>query len=485
MSTVTPGTRTVTGRRPFTKDQISQRFRRLNIQPLAEDLDPNLQTPFTAHPDECTCNACDQNEDYRLGKALDLLKQTVRSEIYASGIQSLANHFPQEWLNQWLEADRPNKPGVREKDKHQLSNSIQAFKHYIDNLLTASPNLPDSTREVLSRPKNRAILRNILAKWPQLEPTVTQLLLLSGFWVRPIADWNLMPGDNEKKSLIDHLLVLYPAPMWMYEEWSERNPSPTSTKILLFLTVVQGGSLEITAQALGWQVPKAYYYFLLQAPSNLRFQDAATHAELARLGCKHVTFSYLQQLDLDQLNPFSSDWTQDVYRFLSDFVVWLDKQWTTIQNHERQDITAYFMNLLERSAFQFQWVGRSPRRVFAEYQDFLQKFSPEMAFQWLKLGWDWKCTDAEGIEWQIEELNRGMELYLEGKSMGHCVAGYARECNNGRDHIFSLKKNGERCLTIQVRNNMMVQELGKYNRQPHEAERAILNRWYHEMRPSQ
>lgn len=83
-------------------------------------------------------------------------------------------------------------------------------------------------------------------------------------------------------------------------------------------------------------------------------------------------------------------------------------------------------------------------------------------------------TKANNI-WTIEELCSTTALLKEGKTMKHCVGSYAKKCFNGESKIVSVKKDGESHITLEIRNNKLVQAKTKYNNSPQGVELSIIN----------
>ncbi len=81
--------------------------------------------------------------------------------------------------------------------------------------------------------------------------------------------------------------------------------------------------------------------------------------------------------------------------------------------------------------------------------------------------------------WTFHEILTARDLVDEGSAMRHCVATCAPNIVSGNCSIWSLRMNGGRKLTIQVRNRerMVVQIRGKANRRAVEAEAAMVRIW--------
>jgi hypothetical protein len=56
--------------------------------------------------------------------------------------------------------------------------------------------------------------------------------------------------------------------------------------------------------------------------------------------------------------------------------------------------------------------------------------------------------------------------------------GYLSQCKAGKSFIFSLKKNSERMLTIEItKDKRIIQSLGKFNRRASNPEKSTIRRW--------
>ncbi|RSK24779.1 PcfJ domain-containing protein [Hymenobacter metallilatus] len=79
---------------------------------------------------------------------------------------------------------------------------------------------------------------------------------------------------------------------------------------------------------------------------------------------------------------------------------------------------------------------------------------------------------------RIVQLRSYAELLEEGSAQKHCVSSYVYSCLRGQCGIFSLRINGVRALTLEVRaNRQLVQVRGRENRRATEAERQWLEQW--------
>ena len=139
----------------------------------------------------------------------------------------------------------------------------------------------------------------------------------------------------------------------------------------------------------------------------------------------------------------------------------------------------------------FSWRGRTPRKCLREAPAFLGKalraLGGETNKSWEAAGvsWGFEEDDSKGIRevWRFEELVQSSELWEEGVAMRHCVAKYDDQCHGGRTVVVSLKRNGARVLTIELKGSALVlgQVKGRFNREATEEEFRVVQRWVNEV----
>ena len=89
--------------------------------------------------------------------------------------------------------------------------------------------------------------------------------------------------------------------------------------------------------------------------------------------------------------------------------------------------------------------------------------------------------DGKGSEivWTVDEILTSKALAAEGSDLRHCVYSYVRAIEQGNTAIWSLRCDGQRAVTIEVRNDarQIVQARGARNRYVTSAEYAVIARW--------
>lgn len=80
---------------------------------------------------------------------------------------------------------------------------------------------------------------------------------------------------------------------------------------------------------------------------------------------------------------------------------------------------------------------------------------------------------------EVSEVLSSEELHSEGKALHHCVYSYSRSIETGNTSIWSFRRDGERTLTIEVRNmtGKIVQVRGLLNREATPVEIRAVRQW--------
>jgi len=97
------------------------------------------------------------------------------------------------------------------------------------------------------------------------------------------------------------------------------------------------------------------------------------------------------------------------------------------------------------------------------------------------LDWTWTQDHGSGqcTTWRCTEITTADRLLEEGRAMHHCVYSFARECSLGAVAIFSLQAHGKNVLTVEYvpERNVIGEVRGACNRNPTDAESAVVRRW--------
>ena len=329
---------------------------------------------------------------------------------------------------------------------------------------------------------------------------LAMVLVFSKFWLRPLRDWKVPAGEPTRKlrSLVKHLFVNYPVPQCLYNNWNtgpwhqrEHRNVPPDLKWLLWLILIgQGASLHKAAVLFNWNIPKNYEPKLFCTPPTLTPVEACMWVEIGRLGGTEVEFKRLKNL-ASTYDPTAIRDRDDCYwekpgsDFWRDTVRWLIRYRDQLTDETSAVILEWAMHMYSEGTTRrlppFSWKGRTPGRAQAaglEYQQALSK--PWAGYQWQAHNWDMEYAALDGTQWSVVELTSGEQLFEEGTSLHHCVATYAPQCAAGHSAVFSLRREGQRSLTIEVdpRSKRIIQIRGTFNRSAIVAEQTVINQWY-------
>lgn len=94
-------------------------------------------------------------------------------------------------------------------------------------------------------------------------------------------------------------------------------------------------------------------------------------------------------------------------------------------------------------------------------------------------GYDQDLFEVGPNVWSIEEILTLNALDAEGRAMRHCVSSYWFRIENGSTSIWTIQKDGQRQLTIEVDNGMgsVVQARGVCNVPPTSEQTRVLHHW--------
>ena len=376
------------------------------------------------------------------------------------------------------------------KSKNEYAFSLDELQTFLNNI--HSPkfrrlHLHDYVKEAVGHPLNILLLYQFSKELKNPEKCHL-LLLFSPFWIRPPLSWKRDSGI----SLVDHLFVLYPTPCYLYYTWNE-TCQLHFTWLSWFLTIAQGGSIKKAARIFGWRFSSKNLLYLFEADESLTPIEAYIFAEIKRNnGSDRVVNLILNcpSFIIDLTNPTTED---DFIDFWRNSVQWLIRHENDLTDLQANHVLDWAVHEFTESGMfgnrRFSWRGRSLHQILersAEYQRMMWRPYQMMRHggKYLPLSWDknnldWAFEDENLNEWTFTELNNSKELLEEGSGLLHCVGSYSSRCLAGNSAIVSLRKNGERSITIELNpgNKTLIQACGNRNRSADENEMKIIREW--------
>jgi hypothetical protein len=350
-------------------------------------------------------------------------------------------------------------------------------------------------KQVAETIENRAeskALRELLAvvsnKAPRLiEPTtIAALRQLAGLpFVRPIAAWKPKGKGRETlfRGLCAHLLATFPMPPFLWSAFFE----PDAQAFGPFVAhVAKGGSAQAGVKAGLLPVPltRKMCHDLLQTPADVSFFKALRRTEV-RAGGGDLRFlgTWMGTQAGRRLHSAADE------AFWATVIEWFAKNPMADPNqvgplvdfiaHRRQQDAEFSMKgrgILAMLRAMAEWHGQ-----LAEAKVVYGVIFGASGFRPFAL--ERSARDPSGNyvteAWKVEEILSSRRLAEEGRALSHCVYSYASSVEQGHTSIWSLSLDGQKLVTVEVRNQArrVVQVRGKFNRAASSREFAIIAQW--------
>lgn len=307
-------------------------------------------------------------------------------------------------------------------------------------------------------------------------------------WIRPLKTWKPKGKSNNSifRSLIDHLLVQYSVPNFLYSIFFMNYTIPVSYTCLydLFVTVAKGGSLYRHAQT-GRFPPvmtrKMCHYFL-NIPHGTGIVEAVRHAQVLGCGGDRNLAHALHRTRLGRTFAENEKFWFNVIQWFCNrpmLKLCLVRPLVDYINHRADSNPAFSMK------------GRTVGALISGMEKWhgelaLERKLKSTSFKRSGIGegiWERSIRLSNGNRksfiWTMEELLSSRELAVEGRAMKHCVYSYAEDVECGDSSIWSLRREGKRKLTVEVENRRkeIAEALGMLNRIPTAKEIEILELW--------
>ena len=309
-----------------------------------------------------------------------------------------------------------------------------------------------------------------------LEHRVPFTLIAEQPWRRRLWDWN---GQGGLRGLMEHLLVgtRYPLPDFLFalpqshhtwsSVWKEGR-----TLIRMLIHLGEGGSMRRARDLhlIPSCLTRRMQHQLMVMEGEMSMASAVRRAQIRTLGGPNWMFEALHNTRLAELQPDEPGWQK--------VIGWMCAGRDDLSTNDMEILVDYLFAItpIERGKLLRQSMARAVLRAEAWHgalgQNRVTVNSGPLPASGLPDG------TFESI-WSIRQIRTGRELSAEGLELKHCVASYWNSVMSRRCAIFSLKREGMRHLTVEVRlaEGNIVQARGMRNRQPRPDERAVLEKW--------
>jgi hypothetical protein len=326
--------------------------------------------------------------------------------------------------------------------------------------------------------------------------TIVKILKMNIFWVRGIEGWTKKSHNTYKqvKSLIEHLFCKFKVPEFMFQAWTDK--SDNFTHIEWFLQITEGKSARDLYQFPIPATRKIAHAFINTPFPGYSVSDAVRRSQIIGLGgdprlADAILMSRLR-------NSFNNNvfWETVFQFFINTPMLNLDEVGTVIDyiNEMKYVQRHHIVNGVRVYGPQmpgFSMKGRNMDALIEATHAWHKELGKESK---LDLTATWKDSPIRPYRvqegnperflriYEIIEITSAKELHAEGKTMHHCVFSYLHSCIKGNCSIFSLRLNGDRMATIEIRNNAIVQVRGSRNSKVVEKAALLISNWAYEER---
>lgn len=301
-------------------------------------------------------------------------------------------------------------------------------------------------------------------------------------WLRSLSDWRPRGkgGDTLFISLVSHLLAKYPVPKFLYCVFFRGHERHFD----LFFHIAQGGSLFKVVGTEMLPVPltrKMCHAFLCLPAETRNITEGLRTVQADSYGAEPAMKRALLAAELGRtLHSPAGE------LFWDTAIAWFCRN--PMLDAAQIGPLIDYINHCRAESEDFSMKGRSVVAMIRGMQEWHEKLGRIRRLKGVEfkpaglqeVNWPYKRPgDPESTDrWSITEILCGKELAAEGNAMRHCVYSYASSIAQGNCSIWSMRKNGDRQLTIEVYNDgRIVQVRGHCNRMPTNYEKSILNRW--------
>lgn len=304
-------------------------------------------------------------------------------------------------------------------------------------------------------------------------------------WVRSPNTWRKKGKSPEAvmHSLSTHLLIRYPVPLFL---WGALFLHPEYLDLILHIGA--GGSLrksELIKQLIPAKMTKRMWHLFLSTTKPDELVMAIRYAQIRGLG---GSFELWQALGRTSIGEAFGD-----EEFYFSVIQWFCNH-PLIAPQQIGPLIDY-ITYLSGETPNFSMKGRSANALFRGMENWhheLARYQKVHGLKYLPSGFPgWAMVTQEPgkwvrnkyetlkVSWEIQEILSSKELAAEGRDLRHCVVSYGGAVAAGRRSIWSLRRDGVRCLTLEVRNTRqtIVQIRGLGNRLADWSETQQIKAW--------
>lgn len=283
-------------------------------------------------------------------------------------------------------------------------------------------------------------------------------------WLRPPDRWT--GGDG--RSLVEHLLVRvrFELPGWLWGEVLAADPRGRGLELSLGLLVHVGGGGDLRHAGAGG-LPDCLtrkMRSLTWSSSEPTLVRALRRAQITALGGPE------QLMAITQVRRYSSVRRTYTERRLQRVLAWLCARRVALPPAQLEALVRWLL-----------WLRELPRTSLANTLRAMEEAGRPRPRNRIGPLPEWSVPPFVevfgGAAWSVMQVRSGSELFHEGRELRHCVASYERRARSGHCALLSVRRDGERTLTLELTGAGVIQARGLRNRLPSEEEQQVLRRW--------
>ena len=329
---------------------------------------------------------------------------------------------------------------------------------------------------------------------PKLVPMYIEALwaIYEQPWLRKLEDWKPTGKgrDSLLRSLCAHFFAKYPMPQVLWSAFTEaRAVAEELAPVVVKVAAGESFAKLMKEGHLPFPLTKKQCHAVMTTPSGLSFLAAVRRAQIQALdgGSKRLFDIYRGTRMAQQIGSVRDE------AFWNTVLAFFAKN-PMLDLAQLGPLSDYLINRRAENAG-FSMKGRTPAALIRDMEEWHGQLARKpMGHQtydpsgFVGGNYERNFRDKSGNyvseTWRVDEILTGKDLGAEGRAHKHCVSSYGWSIQRGNCSIWSMSHQGERKLTIEVRNQVrrVVQARGKYNRQSDSAEFKILNKWANENR---
>ena len=294
-------------------------------------------------------------------------------------------------------------------------------------------------------------------------------------WVRPVETFEPPRGEPREvfSALLRHLFATYEVPRVLDEAWFLGAGPDARLRRGWFLHAAGGRSVRECN--LPFPLTRRAAHLFASVEGDFSVDEALRYAQAAAAGASPELAKAIATSGLARLSKAPDYWRSVV-------------EWLAAAKGVNPRLAVTLIRRLRLS----QTAGR-PVAVRGRTAASMLRATSGLAADETHGAADWPASGlaewretAGATEWRVAELLSADALREEGRSLRHCVGGYAGRCVSGVSSVWSLTvgraddpESAERCATVEVcgHTRTIRQVRGVLNRPMVPAERRVLLRW--------